>query len=95
MTFSCVYILSSRRRVLYIGVTADLKRRLTEHRSGVDMGFSAQYQTFSLVHYEMFVNIADAIAREKALKGWRRARKIQLIEATNPEWKDLANELFF
>lgn len=85
-----VYILASWSRRLYIGVTNDLERRLYEHRIiGAD-SFTARYQISRLVHIEVFDNPADAIAREKQLKNWRREKKIALIEAQNPDWNDLS-----
>jgi putative endonuclease len=95
VTPSSVYILSSRTRVLYTGVTSDLLKRVTQHRAHIHAGFSGKYQTLALVYYEIFNDIEQAIAREKAIKGMRRSRKVHLIESLNPEWKDLANDLFF
>ncbi|MBZ5702538.1 MAG: GIY-YIG nuclease family protein [Acidobacteriia bacterium] len=91
-TFS-VYILASRSRSLYTGVTNDLERRMTEHRQGVIPGFTTRYRVFRLVHVELFGHINDAIAREKEIKGWRREKKIHLIEQHNPTWEDLAARL--
>ncbi len=88
-----VYILASRSRTLYIGVTNDLQRRMIEHRQGLVPGFTARYRIFRLVHFEQFANILDAIAREKEIKGWRREKKIWLIERENPTWQDLAEHL--
>ena len=84
-----VYILASRSKRLYIGVTRDLDRRLAEHRSGRGSAFAARYAIDRLVHCEEQPRIADAIAREKELKGWRREKKLRLIEADNAEWQDL------
>ena len=85
-----VYILASRRNgTLYIGVTTDLSRRLFEHSEGLVRGFTARYGVKRLVYCEEHERIDVAIAREKQLKGWRRAWKIDLIEAANPEWRDL------
>ena len=81
-----VYIMASRSRVLYIGVTNDLSRRTSEHRLGLIAGFTKKYHVDRLVYYEYFISIRAAIAREKQLKGWRRARKIELIETMNPYW---------
>ena len=86
----CVYILTNRAGVLYIGVTNDLERRITEHRSGLIHGFSRRYNVTKLVYCEECGEIEDAIVREKQLKGWRRSRKVALIEASNPRWEDLA-----
>ena len=85
-----VYILTNRAGVLYIGVTNDLERRISEHRSGLTGGFSRKYNVTRLVYCEECGDVVDAIAREKQIKGWRRSRKLALIEASNPEWADLA-----
>ena len=89
-----VYILASRRNgTLYIGVTNDLARREYEHREGTTEGFTRRYGVKLLVYAEAFSDIRDAIAREKALKKWRRAWKLELIEASNPQWQDLRGSL--
>ena len=85
-----IYILASRSRNLYAGVTNDLQRRMTEHRQGLVPGFTSRYKIFRMVHCEPFADIRDAIAREKEIKGWRREKKIWLIERDNPTWQDLA-----
>jgi putative endonuclease len=85
-----VYILASRSRVLYTGVTNNLERRMFEHKSKLVPGFTSKYNVDRLVHFEDCDCIDDAIALEKQIKGWLRARKIALIEATNPGWADLA-----
>ncbi len=85
-----VYIMASRSRCLYIGVTNDIVRRVAEHREGLQRGFSAKYHTHRLVYLEPFPDPISAIAREKQLKRWRREKKIWLIERSNPEWHDLA-----
>ena len=86
-----VYILASRKHgTLYIGVTNDLGRRLFEHREGTGSKFTREYRVHRLVHAEEFQDIREAIAREKAMKEWKRAWKVQLIESGNPEWNDLA-----
>ena len=84
-----VYILSSRSRNLYIGVTNDLLRRVTQHREHKADSFTAQNNIHRLVHYEHFQYINNALTREKQLKGWLRIRKIALIEEDNPTWNDL------
>ena len=89
-----VYILASRTRVLYIGVTNDLARRMSEHKQGLIAGFTKKYRVTRLVHVEQFGDIRAAIAREKQVKGWIRARKLKLIEARNPTWEDLAQNWF-
>jgi len=84
------YILSSYSRTLYVGVTNDLERRVYEHKNKLIDGFTARYNIDKLVHFESCVEIDGAIAREKELKGWLRKKKIELIEATNPNWNDLS-----
>ena len=85
-----VYILASRSRTLYIGMTNDLERRIYEHKSGCGSTFTAKYNVNRLVYYEATNDVTAAIAREKQIKGWLRAKKIALIESKNPEWKDLS-----
>ena len=87
-----VYILSSRSRRLYIGVTSDLEGRVWEHKQGMVEGFTKTYQIDRLVYYEDFPEMLSAIAREKQLKGWSRVKKIWLIERENPAWVDLSEE---
>jgi len=89
-----VYIIASRSRNIYIGVTNDLRRRITEHRDGKADSFTARYRIHRLVHCERFQYINNAIAHEKYLKHFTREEKIALIESTNPTWEDLASELF-
>ena len=85
-----VYILASRRNgTLYVGVTSDLVRRVFEHREGLISGFTQTYGVKSLVWYERHDDIESAIVRETRIKGWKRAWKLELIEAVNPEWYDL------
>ena len=81
--------MSSHSRCLYIGVTSDLHGRVREHKNGVYEGFSKKYKTHDLVYQEFFNDIESAIAREKQLKGWTRAKKIGLIEKINRGWEDL------
>jgi putative endonuclease len=89
-----VYIMaSSRHGTLYTGVTSNLIRRIYEHRSDVVPGFTSRYGVRLLVHYEIFGEMYEAIRREKRLKKWPRAWKIELIETSNPEWKDLYPEI--
>jgi putative endonuclease len=86
-----VYILASRTRELYIGVTNSLERRMAEHRLGLDPdSFSARHATNRLVYFEMTTDVLSAIRREKRLKRLSRLRKLRLIEKVNPEWRDLA-----
>ncbi len=84
-----VYVMSSRSRCLYIGVTSDLAGRVWEHKQGIHEGFSKKYKTHTLVYYEFFNDIESAIAREKQLKAWSRGKKITLIEKMNPAGDDL------
>ena len=89
-----VYILASRRNgTLYIGVTNDLSSREYEHREGTAEGFTKRYGVKLLVYFETFSDVRDAIAREKALKKWRRDWKLELIESSNPQWQDLRGSL--
>jgi len=89
-----VYILASKRNgTLYIGVTSDLLQRVWQHRTGMVEGFTKRYGVHSLVYYELHTDMRDAILREKQLKKWNRAWKIELIEQDNPEWRDLWFEL--
>ncbi len=88
-----VYILASRSRNLYTGVTNNLERRMVEHREGLVPGFTARYWIFRLVHFEAFGDIRYAIAREKEIKALRREKKVWLIERHNPTWEDLAEGL--
>jgi putative endonuclease len=85
-----VYVMASRSRVLYVGVTNNLTRRVNEHKRGCNAGFTSRYRVTRLVYFEEFADIRDAIAREKTIKGWKRSRKIRLIERRNPMWEDLA-----
>jgi len=89
-----MYLMASRSRVLYTGVTNDLARRVNEHKRGLNAGFTSRYRVTRLVYFEEFVDIRDAIAREKEIKGWRRSRKTTLIEGRNPTWDDLARDWF-
>lgn len=85
-----VYIMASRSRVLYVGVTNDLARRVNEHKRGLVGGFTSKYRITRLVHFEQFADIRDAIARGKELKGWIRSRKLRLVDGRNPTWQDLS-----
>jgi putative endonuclease len=91
-----VYILASvRNGTLYIGVTSNLTGRIVQHRDGLTGGFTKQYGVKRLVWFQMADTMEAAITREKQLKVWRRAWKIELIEAGNPTWRDLAEDLGF
>ena len=85
-----VYIMSSKSRVLYVGVTGFLMSRVLHHKSGEGGAFTSKYRVHRLVYYESFQNIGDAIARETAIKTWRREKKVALIRESNPTWEDLA-----
>ena len=85
-----VYIMSSSNRVLYIGVTNNLQRRVWEHKSKETEGFTEKYNVTKLVYFEQTTDVSAAIEREKQLKRWNRAKKISLIERMNPKWEDLS-----
>jgi putative endonuclease len=88
-----VYILTNKHcTTLYIGITSNVARRLYQHRYGEVKGFTKRYHLNRLVWIEHFRNVKDAIACEKKLKGWRRSRKVALIEQTNPRWLDLSDD---
>ena len=90
MSHYYIYILASKRNgTLYIGVTNDLIKRVYEHRNDIIEGFTKKYRVHNFVYYEETRDINSAITREKQMKKWRRSWKIELIEKTNPEWKDL------
>ena len=85
-----VYIMTNKRhKVLYIGVTSDLAARVDQHRTGRGSAFCRRYGLTRLVHAEEYAEIYSALTREKAMKAWKRAWKIELIEKFNPEWNDL------
>ncbi|HEX4155568.1 MAG TPA: GIY-YIG nuclease family protein [Acidobacteriaceae bacterium] len=88
-----VYILASSLKRLYIGVTSELEKRIWKHKNRVHPeSFTARYRIDRLVYFERFGNVQAAIAREKELKGWLRVRKIALIVAENPTWRDLSED---
>ena len=84
-----VYILASRSRRLYVGVTNDLVKRIYQHKAKLVEGFTKQYNIDRLVYFEQTTDVLSAIAREKQIKGWLREKKVALIEAQNPTWEDL------
>jgi putative endonuclease len=84
------YILSNTSMTLYIGVTNNLARRISQHKKGRGSGFTSRYHFDRLVYFEQTPDIRDAIAREKVLKGWSRKRKIELVKTMNPTWSDLS-----
>ncbi|HEV2462176.1 MAG TPA: GIY-YIG nuclease family protein [Acidobacteriaceae bacterium] len=85
-----VYLMASRTRVLYCGMTNNLVRRVAEHKSGEIEGFSKMYQCHRLVWFERFQYVGNAIERERQIKNWRREKKIERIQETNPSWADLS-----
>jgi putative endonuclease len=89
-----VYILASISGTLYIGITSELEERVFKHKEGLYDDFTKRYGVNRLVYFESFDDVRKAIDREKQLKGWRRAKKIALIESVNPQWKDLAAEWY-
>ena len=94
MPVPCVYILASRRNgTLYVGVSSDLTRRVWEHKHDLVAGFTKRYRVHTLVWFEVHGSMAAALQREKTIKEWRRAWKLDLIEADNPEWRDLYEDL--
>jgi putative endonuclease len=88
------YIVASKSRTLYIGITSDLRHRIFEHKTKAHEGFTSRYNCNRLVRFEQFNDVNVAIAREKELKGWLRSRKIELIQHTNPTWEDLSADWY-
>ncbi|MDT8339640.1 MAG: GIY-YIG nuclease family protein [Sulfurimonas sp.] len=89
-----IYILTNKsNNVLYVGVTSDLIKRIYEHKNHVVEGFTAKYNVTKLVHFELCDEMQTAITREKVLKGWKRSKKISLIEKENATWQDLYEDL--
>ena len=94
MKLPCVYILaSSRNGTLYTGVTSNLVQRIWQHKSNLVEGFTKKYGVHSLVWFEPHATMESAIGREKAIKEWHRAWKLKLIESTNPQWRDLYEDI--
>jgi putative endonuclease len=85
-----VYIVASKSRVIYVGMTGFLMARVLRHRAGEGAEFTRKYRVHRLVYYELFQNVGKAIARETEMKKWRREKKVALIEKDNPTWEDLA-----
>ena len=85
-----VYIMSNKSRMLYVGVTNDLERRVYEHKMKLTPGFTSRYGLNQLVYYESTEDVRAALEREKEIKGWVRRKKTALIHSFNPEWKDLS-----
>lgn len=86
----CVYIMTNRSGTLYTGVTGNLQRRVYQHKNRLVHGFTSRYAIDRLVYFECTTDVRSAIAREKEIKGWLRARKVALIESVNRDWKDLS-----
>ena len=90
-----VYLLTNRwLTVIYTGVTRSLQKRIWEHKNKLIPGFTKKYNCDRLVHFERYDRIEQAIAREKQIKGWIRAKKNALVETSNPEWRDLAEDWY-
>ncbi len=90
----CVYLLASRRNgTLYTGVTSNLVKRVWEHKNDQVEGFTKRYGVHRLIWYELHPTMESAIAREKAIKEWKRRWKLELIESLNPDWRDLYETL--
>ena len=85
-----VYILTNSTRTLYVGVTSDLVRRVYEHKHKLVEGFTAKYNLTWLAYYEETSDVRAALEREKQIKGWKRSKKLALVEGFNPSWKDLS-----
>jgi putative endonuclease len=94
MKTPCVYMLASKRNgTLYVGVTSNLPQRVWQHKNDLVEGFTRRYGIHALVWYEVHETMENAIAREKTIKEWKRQWKIDLIEAMNPEWRDLYEDI--
>ena len=94
MKWYYVYILTNwNNRVLYVGVTNNLRRRMIEHKEKINDGFTKKYNVTKLVYYESTDDIISAIRREKEIKGWLRKKKNELVTRMNPQWNDLSNDL--
>ena len=89
-----MYILTNGSRTLYVGVTNDIVRRIYEHKHKMVDGFTKKYNLTYLAYYDETTDVMSAIEREKQIKGWRRSKKIELIESVNPNWRDLAMDWY-
>ena len=87
-----VYIMTNATRTLYVGVTNDLERRVYQHKQKLIDGFTKKYNLTWLAYYEQTSDVRSAITREKEIKGWRRSKKVELIESFNPRWRDLSQD---
>ena len=90
----CVYIMGSHSGTLYVGMTGNLQQRAFDHKFHLNEGFTAKYDVERLLYWESYDDVHKAIGREKQLKGWRRSKKVALIESMNPHWLDLAREWY-
>jgi len=89
-----IYILTNRNnKVMYVGMTKDLKRRIYEHKNKLCAGFTKKYNVDKLVYFEHTSDVESAISREKEIKKWRREKKDMVVKSMNPEWRDLADDL--
>ena len=89
-----VYIMTNKSGTLYTGMTNEIERRVWEHKHKTARGFTSRYNINRLIYFEDFYDVQQAIDREKEIKGWRRSKKIRLIESVNPGWKDLSRGWF-
>ena len=89
-----VYIMTNKSGTLYTGMTNNIKKRVYDHKNKLIPGFTEKYNINRLVYYETFDDVYSAIDREKTIKGWLRKKKIELIQKTNPDWKDLARDWY-
>jgi putative endonuclease len=87
-----VYIMTNPSKTLYTGITNSIRRRVREHKLKLTPGFAAKYNITRLVYFESFVDVRNAIEREKQIKAWTRAKRVALIESMNPKWDDLSRE---
>ena len=92
--YYCVYIMGSLTGTLYIGVSGNLHKRVFQHKFHHCDGFTSRYEVVRLPYFESYDDVHKALAREKQLKGWARAKKIALFERRNPQWNDLASEWY-
>lgn len=90
----CVYIASNKSRAIYVGITSDLMGRMPQHRSRSLPGHTSKYRIDRLIYFETTEDVRSAVQREKQIKGWRREKKVRLIESQNPTWEDLAAKWF-
>ncbi len=89
-----VYMMTNKSGTLYVGVTNNLERRVSEHKQGLPEGFTSRYKMDRLVYFELYPTPRSAIEREKQIKGWLRKKKFELIRSMNPTWRDLSAEWF-